>query len=256
MTYPSLYKKSNWDQLKQSMRDLYDELQSAPANTDSQVLWDKFAGELQQEIDKHIPIRKAGTRDGFPLFNQEIRRLIRTIDKLYKRWSRSGRPDDQKTFLDQKHLICRLTDRAYEKYLQDILGISNTDGNYIDAPPKIKTKKLYSLLKHSKQDSSGIAALRADNKTYTEDPDKANALNAQFHSVFSPKSPITLKQLTQRTLQDLHDTGINQPLRSSPHLKMPDIYVSQQGIEKLFKGLNPHKAAGPDKFHYEDRTTH
>ena len=29
---------------------------------------------------------------------------------------------------------------------------------------------------------------------------------------------------------------------------MPEIHVSQSGIEKLLKGLNPHKAAGPDKF--------
>ena len=28
---------------------------------------------------------------------------------------------------------------------------------------------------------------------------------------------------------------------------MPNIQVSAQGIEKLFKDLNPHKAAGPDK---------
>ena len=27
---------------------------------------------------------------------------------------------------------------------------------------------------------------------------------------------------------------------------MPEIHVSQSGIEKLLKGLNPHKAAGPD----------
>ena len=229
------------------MRDLYEELQSSPATTDIQVLWDKFAGRLQHEIDTHIPIRKAGTKDGFPWINQEIRRLIRKRDKLYRRWSRSGRPDDQKKFLDQKHLVRRITDRAYEKYLKDILGINN-DGDDLDDPPKVKTKKLYSLLKHSKQDSSGIASLKADNKTYTEDSEKANALNGQFHSVFSPKSPISLKQLAQRTLQDLHDSGLNQPLRPSPHPKMPEIHVSQSGIEKLLKGLNPHKAAGPDKF--------
>ena len=135
---------------------------------------------------------------------------------------------------------------AYEKYLKDILGINN-DGDDLDDPPKVKTKKLYSLLKHSKQDSSGIASLKADNKTYTEDSKKANALNGQFHSVFTPKSPISLKQLAQRTLQDLHDSGINQPLRPSPHPKMPEIHVSQSGIEKLLKGLKPNKAAGPDR---------
>ena len=69
-----------------------------------------------------IPVRKAGTRDGFPWINQEIRRLIRKRDKLYKRWSRSGRPYDHNKFLDQKHLVRRVSERAYEKYLGDILS--------------------------------------------------------------------------------------------------------------------------------------
>ena len=172
---------------------------------------------------------------------------MRKRDKLYKRWSRSGRPDDQKKVLDQKHLVRRITDRAYEKYLKDILGLNNEEDD-LDAPPKVKTKKLYSLLKHSKQDSSGIASLKANDTTHTEDTDKANTLNGQFNSVFRPKSPISLKQLAQRTLQDLHDYGMNPPFKPSPHPKMPDIQVSTQGIEKLLKGLNPHKATGPDKF--------
>ena len=109
-----LYKKADWDQLKQSMRDFHSELQSDPATTDIQELWDKFASGLQRGIEKRIPIRRSGTKDGFPWINQEIRRLMRKRDKLYKRWSRSGRPDDQKKFLDQNHLVGRITDRAYE----------------------------------------------------------------------------------------------------------------------------------------------
>ena len=48
------------------MRDLYTELQSEPATTDSQAMWDKFTSRLQQGIDKHIPTRSSGTKDGFP----------------------------------------------------------------------------------------------------------------------------------------------------------------------------------------------
>ena len=29
---------------------------------------------------------------------------------------------------------------------------------------------------------------------------------------------------------------------------MPDISIAAEGIDKLLKGLSPHKAAGPDKF--------
>ena len=78
-----LYMKAGWDQLKQSMRDVY--------------------FELKQGINNFIPIRKAGTRDGFPRINQEIRRLMRKSDKLYKRWSRPGRPFDQSRLIEYKH---------------------------------------------------------------------------------------------------------------------------------------------------------
>ena len=90
-----LYKKADWYQLKQSMRDGYIELkQSDLATTTVPSTWDKFATGLEQGIDKSIPIRRTGTRDGFPWINQEIRRLMRKRDKFYKRWSRSGRPYD------------------------------------------------------------------------------------------------------------------------------------------------------------------
>ena len=64
-----LYKKVNWDQLinKKSMRDFHLELlQSSLATTDVHSLWDKFVTRLQQCIDKFIPVRKVGTRCGFP----------------------------------------------------------------------------------------------------------------------------------------------------------------------------------------------
>ena len=211
-----LYKKADWDQLKQSIRQQLTELQSDPAITDSQTLWAKFAGRLQQAIDEYIPTRKVGIRDGFLWINQEIRRLIRKRDKLYKRWSRSGRPDDQKKFLDQKHLVWRVSDQANKKYLQDILGI-NDDTDDPDTPSKVKTKKTVLPAETFKAGLGGISLLKANGKTFSEDSDKVNALNGQFNYVFSPKSPTSIKQLAQRTLQDLHDSVINLPFQPSTY---------------------------------------
>ena len=86
---------------------------------------------------------------------------------------------------------------------------------------------MYSLLKHSKQDSSGVAPLKSDGRTLSDDCEKSNAINRQFQSVFSPKSPEHLSSLAQWKLQELNDQGC---------------------IEKLLKSLNPHKAADPDQF--------
>ena len=132
-----LYKKADWDQLKQSMRDLHSELtQSDLATTSVQSMWDRFATKLEQGIDKFIPTRQSGTRDGFPWINQEICRLMRKRNKLYKRWSRSGRPYDQSKFLNYKQLVRRVSEKAYEKYLGDILGINNEipDQDVVEPP--------------------------------------------------------------------------------------------------------------------------
>ena len=116
-------------------------------------------------------------------------------------------------------------------------------------PPKVKTKKLYSLLKHSKQDFGGTASLKKDGQTVSTETDKANTLNVQFQSVISPKTPVhvSLKFLAQKSLQDLHDSSVDLPFQPSPYSKMPDISISAVGIDKLLLGLNPHKAAAPKK---------
>ena len=243
-----LYKKADWDQFKQTMRDFQSELLTDLATTDVQEMWDKFASKLKQGIDKFIPTRKAGTRDGFPWINQEIRRLMRKRDKLYKRMKWSDRPNDTKKFQKYKHLVRRVTDRAYEHYLGDILGVNTTTEQEENSPPKMNTKKMYSLLKHSKQDSSGVAPLKSDGRTLSDDCEKSNALNRKFQSVFSPKSPECLSSLAHRKLQELNDQGCNLPFQSSPYSQMPEIQISVKGIEKLLKSLNPHKAVGPDRF--------
>ena len=92
-------------------------------------------------------------------------------------------------FLEYKHLVRTVTDRAYERYLVhvgDILGINTTTEHEENRRPKVSTKKMYSLLKHSKQDSSGVATLKSDGRTLSDDCEKSNALNRQFQSVFSP----------------------------------------------------------------------
>ena len=90
--------------------------------------------------------------------------------------------------------------------------------------------------------------MRKDDQTLLTETAKANALIDQLQSVFSPKSPISLKSLAQKSLQDLHDSGASPTFQPSPYPKMSDISIAAEGIDKLLVGLSPHKAAGRDKF--------
>ena len=84
---------------------------------------------------------------------------------------------------------------------------------------------------------------------YSDTVDKANVLNQQFQSVFTPKSPLKLASMA---VQDLSDKNTIDPsqiprecLSATPH--MESITVSTNDIAKLLKDLNPNKAAGPDQ---------
>ena len=123
-----------------------------------------------------------------------------------------------------------------------MIGMTKTWEN-----PKRSKQRNYSLLNHSKQDSGGTASLNKDEQTFSTETAMANSLNVQFQSVFRPKTPISLKSHVQKSLQDLHDSGIDLPFHPSPYPKMPYINISADGIDKLLNGLNPHKATGPDK---------
>lgn len=106
---------------------------------------------------------------------------------------------------------------------------------------KVKTKKLYSILKHALQYSNSIVSLKANRKNVATEPAKAYAHNQQFYSVFSFKSQISHKSLAQRALWDLSNSGINLPFRPCLYSKILVIQLSEGGIEELLQGLNPHK---------------
>ena len=151
-----------------------------------------------------------------------------------------------------RHQVRRKLNLAHNQYLQEILGISKTEDASEPDKSSHSAKKLYAMLNRSKNDSRCISSLNKDGKLYTESKDKADILNSRFQSVFIPKTPLALGSLAKMAVQDLIDAG-KMDSKSVPanlintQLVMPDIQLSENGILKLLKDLNPHKAAGPDE---------
>ena len=90
--------------------------------------------------------------------------------------------------------------------------------------------------------------LKKNYQLHTDTKDKANILNDQFQSVFIPLSPLSLKELSFVKVQDLVDKKDIDPELIPEDMKnptpvMPDIIISEAGISKLFKHLNPRKTA-------------
>ena len=64
----------------------------------------------------------------------------------------------------------------------------------------VKTKKLYTFIKHKRSDSSGIAPLKSNGSSYTDPVQQATVLNQQFESVFSRPKTLSLKILAELEL--------------------------------------------------------
>ena len=93
-----------------------------------------------------------------------------------------------------------------------------------------KPKSFWQFIKSKKTETSGVSPLRGkDGLLYSEPNTQANILNEQFKKAFTTE-----------------DTSSMPNKGTSPHPTMPDIFISNNGLLKLLKNLNPHKATGPD----------
>ena len=165
-----------------------------------EALWTSFKSSVNEGLSRFVPCKKIGSKKSLPWITQSIKLLIRKRDSLYPKHKRSSRPKDRKYFITTLHIVKAKIKQAYDRYLQDLLGLSKLDINTSPTgeagQSKFEVKKLFSFLKNSRQDSQGIGPLR-DLHTitvYTSNIDKANLINNHLQSIFTPVSPLRLTQ--------------------------------------------------------------
>ena len=95
----------------------------------------------------------------------------------------------------------------------------------------VGNKRFWSYIKYKHSDQSGIPTLETDNKTYTDNVNKAKILNDHFSSVFT----IDNSSIDQMSLLD-----------SSPFPDIPPLHIEAEGIKRHLNNLNVYKSHGPD----------
>ncbi|MCG8046380.1 MAG: hypothetical protein JAY66_11960 [Candidatus Thiodiazotropha taylori] len=238
-----IFRKADWDGFKLFIREKSFEILGRFQESTPEEIWNAFKSALNSGIEKFVPIKKLSTKSSLPWITQEIRRLIRKRDKLYQK-QKSGTTKDRYHFKQVKHLVQGKIRQAYNNYLADILGVgSDGEGKNSGFSPK----KLFSLIKNSRQDSRGISTLKdnTDGTLHSENTVKANLLNRQFQSVFTRLSPLRLGQLCTKAVLNLFQENLPENLPSQCP-SMPEINIDLNGVLKLLANLKPDKAAGPD----------
>ena len=245
-----LYSKADWESMRQGMQDFQATFLSTCEGKSTEQLWQEFKGENETLIGRYVPTKTLRGRKNLPWITQEIRRKMNRRDRLYQIQKLTGKDTHRQLFKKVKYEVDCMTKSAYNTYLHSLVGIIDETPDTVSSRPN--TKKLCSFLKNCRQDSQGSSPLKKDEQLCTDNVKKANLLNCQFQSVFTPKSPLTLKQLCQQKVQDLQESGHHNPENVLPEARnkytsMTDIKISLNGIMKLLQGLKLDKAPGPDR---------
>ena len=113
-----------------------------------------------------------------------------------------------------------MVDKAHSEHVNNLIGDISKDA-----------KPFWRYVNNQKADKQGIPPLVKDDNTRAEtDIDKAEALNAQFSSVFT-------------------ETEYESVPIKLPSQKMSDIKIEKKGVINILKSLNATKAMGPDAIH-------
>ena len=235
-----LWKKADWESIRSHIDTAWNDLPENTKDGTAESLWSWFRETIEDSIRKFVPHRQAGKKDHHPWMSHGLKKLIKKSKKLFSKKQRCPtRPTINKYRHLQSHIQKR-TRREYWEYINSILypeDKTDTSDN---------SKRLWTLVKHSKTDSIGVAPLKNSHtgETMTDPKDKAECLNKQFQSAFSLRIPMKLSHMCKQTIWKSPNTPEDLK-RKYPC--MPAFTIGVNGIKKLLGTLKPHKAAGPDK---------
>ena len=220
-----LWKRGNYEEIKQEL-DIFSTFYFSQFNLDTPVnqLWSSIKSKIEELIKNHIPSKPASSRHNQPWINRDIIKLSRKKARYFTRAKTSNSQEDWSNYkIIKKSLrkVCRL---AHTNYIKNIIGASDDDNQ------KPTTKKFWKYVKSLRRDNTGTSSLKKDGIAYSDASSKANILNDQFSSVFTREDTTSLPEI----------------MGPSRYPDIDFLQIHPNGVAKLLKDLNPHKAAGPD----------
>ena len=177
---------------------------------------------IQDSADKHIPSKTSRTVSSVPWITSEIRRKIRRRNKTHAKAKQTGSKKLRSKFETLRREIKDDVRKQHDLYVNNLVG-----------DVKANPRDFYRYINSQKKDNQGIPPLKRREGTgiTASEIKQAEDFNCQFTDVFNKNDHIEVPFLN----------------RSAPF--MDDVVVSNEGVTKLLKGLNPSKALGPDKLH-------
>jgi len=187
-------------------------------DTDINTSWSTFKQIVSKAQEKHVPTKTTSKRFNQPWFNLVCKRAVRKKKSRYRVYKRTHSDRDWSRYQDAAKNARKTCQRVYNDYIKE--DICKEKGH---------SKKFFTFIKSKRTNICGVSPL-VDSKgiIHTKEEKLAELLNDQFTSVFSK------------------DDGTTPTTNGPPGTEIADITITKNGIIKLLKELNPHKACGPD----------
>ncbi len=179
-----------------------------------------FKTKLEDIMNRFIPSKLSSRRFSLPWVTKEIKQMINKKQRLYNKAKKFKRESDWAAFRQLRKDIQKKTQQAYWKYVADI----------VDPERDSQKKSFWHYIKSLNKDHTGISPLKDNGILHTDSKSKAEILSNQFKSVFTKENLDNIPKLP--------------PEHRFP--QMPQVQVTEKGVEKLLRNLKPNKASGPD----------
>ena len=229
-----IYKNANWENIKDDMSKTevaIREMAEDP-NTTTGMLYDAFEERLNKSTKENIPEKVLKKRVEYPWITNEVKKLMRRRDRLYRKWKKNKAEEKEKELKEIKREIQRKIRRAHWNYVNNLTTKQENDEHEHQ-----KTKRFFSYIKLQKNSDIGVAPLKDQGKLITDPEKKAELLNKTFQEAFSSGSSYTDEEIAEKCQMPLDETSFK---------TMPDIKITRTGVQKILEKLDPSKAAGPD----------
>lgn len=227
------YERADYDAMRNDPSNVTwrSEFLKSAQSTSLRDLWDKLKAKILDLRKQYVPISKVSARSwkkgSFPL-DEKTREAIRIKDKKHRLWMNASGVQERliakNEFTKARNKANSLLRRAKRTYERGVANDAKTIPKrfWYHARRKLKTK-------------SGIPPLLAnvldkDSLRY-EDKEKAEILQKQFLSVFSPVDTNT-PTLPPRVTVDIEN-----------------LTIPEEAVRDKLKNINVNKSLGPDDIH-------
>ena len=178
------FHKANKISLKMKANAVLDTfIKSDPTKNDTNTIWSTVKSILSNLLNDYVPYWTTKSRHNQPWIKNEIKRSMIKRDRLFPWARKSNSITDWSNIRKFRNAVAKSIISSHKNYINNIIG-----SNLVEHP-----KCFWSYAKLKRTDNIGVPTSKTGTKVNNSDIDKAEALNNQFHSVFSiPKGKITL----------------------------------------------------------------